>query len=29
MAEADTVTEMRNLKHGLREGIIAQKGVEF
>lgn len=26
---ADTVTEMRNLKHGLREGITAQKGVEY
>jgi cob(I)alamin adenosyltransferase len=29
IAEADTVTEMRNLKHGLREGIPAQKGVEY
>lgn len=29
IAEADTVTEMRNLKHGLREGITAQKGVEY
>jgi cob(I)alamin adenosyltransferase len=29
VAEADTVTEMRSLKHGLREGITAQKGVEY
>jgi cob(I)alamin adenosyltransferase len=29
MADADTVTEMCNLKHGLREGITAQKGVEY
>jgi cob(I)alamin adenosyltransferase len=29
IAKADTVTEMRNLKHGLREGITAQKGVEY
>jgi cob(I)alamin adenosyltransferase len=29
IAEADTVTEMRSLKHGLREGITAQKGVEY
>lgn len=29
IAEADTVTEMRNLKHGLRKGITAQKGVEY
>ncbi len=27
--EADTVTEMRNLKHGLSRGIKAQKGVEY
>jgi cob(I)alamin adenosyltransferase len=29
IAEADTVTEMRSLKHGLCEGITAQKGVEY
>ena len=29
IAEADTVTEMRNLKHGLTRGITAQKGVEY
>jgi cob(I)alamin adenosyltransferase len=29
IAKADTVTEMRSLKHGLREGITAQKGVEY
>ncbi len=29
IARADTVTEMRSLKHGLREGISAQKGVEY
>jgi cob(I)alamin adenosyltransferase len=29
IAMADTVTEMRSLKHGLQEGITAQKGVEY
>ncbi|RPH89422.1 MAG: cob(I)yrinic acid a,c-diamide adenosyltransferase [Desulfobacteraceae bacterium] len=29
MALADTVTEMRNLKHGLTAGWKAQEGVEF
>lgn len=29
IAKADTVTEMRSLKHGWREGIPAQKGVEY
>lgn len=29
IAKADTVTEMRSLKHGLSEGITAQKGVEY
>lgn len=26
---ADTVTEMREIKHGMNEGLPAQKGVEF
>ena len=29
MAAADTVTEMRCVKHGLSRGYTAQKGVEF
>jgi cob(I)alamin adenosyltransferase len=29
IAMADTVTEMRSLKHGLEKGITAQKGVEY
>lgn len=29
IAVADTVTEMRNLKHGFSQGIAAQKGVEY
>ncbi|MCX6966840.1 MAG: cob(I)yrinic acid a,c-diamide adenosyltransferase [Verrucomicrobia bacterium] len=29
MAQADTVTEMRCIRHGYSEGIAAQKGVEF
>jgi len=27
--QADTVTEMREIKHGMRSGVNAQKGVEF
>jgi len=26
---ADMVTEMREIKHPFREGIVAQKGIEF
>lgn len=29
ISKADTVTEMRCLKHGFEEGITAQKGVEY
>ena len=29
LALADTVTEMRNIKHGLKAGWKAQEGVEF
>lgn len=29
ISKADTVTEMRCIKHGLQEGWIAQKGVEY
>jgi cob(I)alamin adenosyltransferase len=29
ISKADTVTEMRCLKHGFQEGITAQKGVEY
>lgn len=29
ISEADTVTEMRALKHGLPQGWVAQKGVEY
>ena len=26
---ADLVTEMRDIKHPFKEGIVAQKGIEF
>ncbi len=29
ISKADTVTEMGCLKHGLQEGFVAQKGVEY
>ena len=29
MAQADTVTQMYSLKHGLQQGLKSQKGIEF
>jgi cob(I)alamin adenosyltransferase len=29
IARADTVTEMREIKHAFQTGILAQKGVDY